>query len=197
MRPAPADKLRGPRVRLSGMFTPLRPARSGTSPDTRRRAARNRIAAGAKQDGAGRYSVAPSALPRDPTQKAVLLVLLTLSRLGAPRTASLSSAAAASVGRRSSPFVAVVARPRPVGPHPARPFALGPRSAPLRRHPRRAGGRRRCAPPPALGRALRPAPSRLPPCAGPGSCPGPCRFPGRLRRPRRVAPPAALPCCRC
>ena len=120
--------------------------------------------------------------------KAVLLVLLTLSRLGAPRTASLSSAASASVGRRSSPFVAVVARPRPVGPHLARPFALGPRSAPLRRHPLRAGGRRRCAPPPALGRALRPAPSRPPPCAGRGSCPGPCRFPGRLRRPPEGCP---------
>lgn len=57
--------------------------------------------------------------------RAVLLVLLTLSRLGAPRTASLSSAASASVGRRSSPFVAVVARPRPAGPHLARPSALG------------------------------------------------------------------------
>lgn len=41
-----------------------------------------------------------------PTLKAVLLVRLTLSRLGPPRTASLSSAACASVGRRSPPCVA-------------------------------------------------------------------------------------------
>ena len=70
----------------------------------RRRAGRNRIAAGANHQGAASHSVAPSALPRGPPS-AVLLVRLTLSRLGPPRTASLSSAACASVGRRSPPFV--------------------------------------------------------------------------------------------
>lgn len=96
-----------------------------------------------------------------PTQ-AVLLVRRTLSRLGAPRTATLSSAASASVGRRLPPIVAVVAWPRPAGPHVARPSALGRRSAPVCRHPLRAVGRRRCAPPPALGRAASPLLPRVP-----------------------------------
>ena len=155
MRPAPADKLGGPRWRLSLMLhapaaslgraqvPPLgagRPAK--VSPQAQNMKARAAIPA------------LPRPCPVTPP-RAVLLGLLTLSGLGAPRTASLSSAASASVRRRSSPVVAVVARPRPVVPHDARPSALGRRSAPLRRHPLRAGGRRRGAPPPALGRALR------------------------------------------
>lgn len=124
--------------------------------------------------GAGRCSAAPSGLPRVPPI-AVLLGLLTLSRLGAPRTAALSSAASASVGRRSSPLVAVVSHASPCRAAPCAAMRARRLAALLSRHPLRAGGDRRCAPLPASGRALRPAPSRLPPCAGPGACPGPCR----------------------
>ncbi len=112
---------------------------------------------------------------------------------GAPRTASLSSAASASVGRRSSPFVAVVARPRPVGPHLRGPLRSA-RAPPFASASAPGGGRRRCAPPPALGRALRPAPSRLRPARA-GFCPGPC--PRSPPATPAGAPPASLPCCRC
>lgn len=73
-----------------------RPSAAGWPQPYRRR--RNSI-------GAASYSAAPSGLPRAPPS-AVLLVRLTLSRRGPPRTASLSSAACAPVGRRSPPFVA-------------------------------------------------------------------------------------------
>lgn len=186
MRPAPADKLGGPRWRLS-LILHAPAASLGRAQVPPLGAGRPAKVSPRAQNWKERAAI--PALPRPcpvTPPVAVLLGLLTLSGLGAPRTASLSSAASASVRRRSSPVVAVVARPRPVVPHDARPSALGHRSAPLRRHPLRAGGRRRGAPPPALGRALCPAPSRPPPCAGRGSCPGPCRFPGRLRRPRGV-----------
>ena len=136
----------------------------------------------------------PRPCPVTPHPKAVLLVLLTLSRLGAPRTASLSSAASASVGRRSSPLRRGRRSASPPVGHLRGPCARPALRPPLRRHPLRASGRRRCAPPPALGRALRPAPLPSPPArASSARALAPCR----LRRPRRVAPPASLPCCRC
>ena len=106
MKPASAGSAWcGPRRHLSPKFTPLRPRSGG---DQRRPSATGwpqRYRRRRNSKGAASRSVAPSALPRAPPS-AVLLVRLTLSRLGPPRTASLSSAACASVGRRSPPCVA-------------------------------------------------------------------------------------------
>lgn len=144
----------------------------------RRRAGRNRIAAGANHQGAASHSAAPSALPRDPTPSGAPCAAHALPpRPAADRFALLrglclgrSAIAALRRGSRRSP--------RPVAAHSARRFALGG-SRPLCVGIRsgRVRGLRFAPVPGVRSRGFAPAPVRPPPCAGAGSCPRPCRRP--------------------
>lgn len=119
--------------------------------------------------------LAPSALPANPHPKRCALGGGTSLALGAPRIASLSSAASASVLARLPPCGARSSRPRPVAPHVARRFALGSRLR-VSRHPLRGWASLRplgCAPR-RSSRGFAPAP-RVPAAA------------------RRRSSPAALP----
>lgn len=157
----------------------------------RRRAARNRIAAGAFRVGAGRYSAAPSGLPRVPPKKVRRCRASHRCRVVARKAIQSGPGGPGLAGLAVGPVIARPRRGRAArlglsgrtlrGPSPsaaARPFASA--SAP-------GGGEVRACPP--LRRGAAPcttAAPRPPPCAGPGSCPGPCRD-RRLRRPLRRA----------
>ena len=105
MKPAPAGSAwGGPREHLSTVFTPLRPRSPRLTPGF----GGGLAATVSPQAQIIKVRPAIPPLPRPcpvTPPPAVFLVRLTLSRLGPPRTASLSSAACASVGRRSPPFV--------------------------------------------------------------------------------------------
>lgn len=171
--PPPRARREAARVGVSlSLSRPCGLARAGTSPAARRRAARNGIAAGAKRDGAGRYSVAPSALPRDPPEAVRRRCASHRCRVLA-RKAIRSGPMARPCGpprrpRDCAPPPRSSRSPRPVGPHLARPCALG--GAPPLCVGIRSGRegvvatlrRRRCVPPVGPGRPVpRPARARV------------------------------------
>lgn len=184
MKPAPAGSAWcGPRRHLSTVFTPLRPRSGGDKPrPSAGGAGRNRIAAGAIPKVRPAIPPLPRPCPVAHPQ-AVLLVRLTLSRLGPPRTASLSSAACASVGRRSPPCVAgPVARlalsrrtPRAASRSAARSPYMSASA------PGGCGSSASLRPRASRSRGFAPAPVRPPPCAGRGFLPAPLPT-ARLRR---------------
>lgn len=159
-KPADHGQFRGPVVGvLPGTSRPCGLACLGIA-GLRRRAARS-VSPQRKTYGAGRYSAAPSALPRDPTQSGTACARFT----AAPRCGAQGYTERARgpglVGHPSSrdpaPPPWSCRSPQPVGSHRARPFAFGGAPPFLCRHPLRAG-------------EVRPGgrPWRWPPPGGPG-----------------------------